>query len=155
MTVVPANIPPAPLDLKAALASLASHWPTSDKIDTFSAKLAERPAQNTLIILGLGALLFYQAEKDVNPKVNTIFDALEYCSSSLSVGYTSIYPQTPLGKLVATALMTYGPALSGAVLEGPKNPAADDRPDPTQQKILAALEQILLQLQNVGRPAIL
>jgi len=147
MTVVPANIPPTPIDLKAALASLASYWPTSDKIDKFSAKLAERPAQNTLIILGLGALLFYQAEKDVNPKVTTIYDALEYCSSSLSVGYTSIYPQTPIGKLVATLLMTYGPALSGAVLEGPKNPATEV-PDPTQQKILATLGQILAELRN-------
>jgi hypothetical protein len=150
MTVVPAHIPPTPIDLKAALASLASYWPTSDKIDTFSAKLAQRPAQNTLIILGLSAYLFYQAEKDHNDKVNTLFDALEYCSSSLSVGYTSIYPQTPLGKLVATLLMTYGPALSGAVLEGPKNPAKEspESPDPTQQKILATLEQILQQLQT-------
>ena len=148
MIVVPPNIAPTPIDLKAALASLASYWPTSDKIDKFSAKLAERPAQNTLIILGLGALLFYQAEKDVNPKVTTIYDALEYCSSSLSVGYTSIYPQTPIGKLVATLLMTYGPALSGAVLEGPKNPTDEDKPDPTQQKVLITLEQILTELRN-------
>ncbi len=95
----------APIDLKAAIASLAQYWPKSDKIDTFSAKLAERPAQNTLILVGLGAVLFYQAERGVNPKVNTIYDALEYCSSSLSVGYTSIFPQTPIGKLVATLLM--------------------------------------------------
>src|SRR5262245_26712298 len=111
-----ATITPAPLDIKAALAKLADYWPKSTKIDEFSAKLAERPAQNTLIILGLGALVFYLAERNDNPKVNTIYDSLEYCSSSLSVGYTNIYPQTPLGKLVATALMTYGPALSGAVL---------------------------------------
>ena len=146
MIVVPPNIAPTPIDLKATLASLASYWPTSDKIDTFSAKLAERPAQNTLIILGLGALLFYQAEKDVNPKVNTIFDALEYCSSSLSVGYTSIYPQTPLGKLVATALMTYGPALSGAILEGPQH--THETVHTTEEKVLTTLEQILAELRN-------
>ena len=56
----------------------------------------------------------------MNPKINSIYDALEYCSSSLSVGYTGIYPQTPVGKLVASALMTYGPALSGAMLDGPR-----------------------------------
>ncbi len=135
----------APIDLKAAMASLAQYWPKNEKIDTFSAKLAERPAQNTLIIVGLGAVLFYQAERGVNPKVNTIYDALEYCSSSLSVGYTNIFPQTPIGKLVATLLMTYGPALSGAVLEGPKK--AEPSSDETQGKILKTLEQILAALQ--------
>src|SRR5271165_6916383 len=99
-----------PLDLKMLLAGIADKWTRSTRIDEFSAKLAERPAQNTLMILGLAAVLFYYAEKNDNPKVETIYDALEYCSSSLSVGYTSIYPQTPLGKVVATLLMTYGPA---------------------------------------------
>jgi len=138
-------LPPI-LDLKSALAAIAAQWPQSTKIDAFSAKLAERPAQNTLIILGLAAVVFFYAERGENPKVNTIYDALEYCSSSLSVGYTNIYPQTPLGKLVATLLMTYGPALSGAMLEGPKLPTAET--GATQQKILATLEQILVQLQN-------
>jgi len=148
MQAIPVNsIAPAPIDLKALLAGLAARWPTSDKIDTFSAKLAERPAQNTLIILGLGALVFYLAERNENPKVNTIFDALEYCSSSLSVGYTNIFPQTPLGKSVATLLMTYGPALSGAVIDGPKNPQPTEL-DPMQEKILATLEQILSELRT-------
>ena len=141
-----ATITPAPIDLKAALAKLADYWPRSTKIDEFSAKLAERPAQNTLIILGLGALLFYIAERNENPKVNTIYDSLEYCSSSLSVGYTNIYPQTPLGKLVATLLMTYGPALSGAVLEGPKQ--SHETLHATEEKVLATLEQILAELQK-------
>jgi voltage-gated potassium channel len=146
----PATLP-SPLDLNAALSALARYWPQSTKIDEFSAKLAQRPAQNTLIILGLGAALFYYAERNENPKVNTIYDALEYCSSSLSVGYTSIYPQTPLGKLVATLLMTYGPALSNAVLDGPQSSehsqhATEEQFAATQQKILATLEQILAQL---------
>jgi voltage-gated potassium channel len=148
-----AQPPSLPLDLKTALASLASHWPQSTKIDTFSAKLAQRPAQNTLIILGLGALLFFYAERDANPKVNTIFDALEYCSSSLSVGYTSIYPQTPLGKSVATLLMTYGPALSGSILDGPQHTeephhTTEEAFRSTQQQILATLEQILTELRS-------
>jgi hypothetical protein len=97
--------------------------------------------------LGLSAVLFYIAERNVNPKVNTIYDALEYCSSSLSVGYTSIYPQTPLGKLVATLLMTYGPALSGAMLDGPKEISRADSAE-TQKKILTTLEQILTELRR-------
>ena len=146
MTVVPSNIPPTPIDLKAILSSLASRWPTSEKIDNFSAKLAERPAQNTLIILGLSTVVFYMAERDHNPRVNTIFDSLEYCSSSLSVGYTGIFPQTPLGKTVATFLMTYGPALTGAMIDGPKQNAESRHV--TEQKMLETLEQILGELRN-------
>lgn len=145
------NVPaatPAPLDLKSMLATIASYWPQSEKIDAFTVKLAERPAQNTLMILGLSTLLFFYAERDDNPKINTIYDALEYCSSSLSVGYTHIYPQTPLGKSVASLLMTFGPALSNAVLDGPRSSRRDPANDPTQQKILATLEQILTELRS-------
>jgi hypothetical protein len=141
----------APLDLRAAVAALAQYWPRSTKIDEFSAKLGERPAQNTLMILGLGAVLFYYAERGANPKVNTIYDALEYCSSSLSVGYTNIYPQTPLGKVVASLLMTYGPALSNAVLQGPKK--SGESLDVTEGKVLATLEQILVELRKKDRNA--
>ena len=144
--VNPHAVAPPPLDIKAAMASLAKYWPTSEKIDAFSAKLGERPAQNTLIFLGLGALLFYIAERQVNPKINSIYDALEYCSSSLSVGYTGIYPQTPVGKLVASALMTYGPALSGAMLDGPRK--GERPPSATEEKMLAALEAILSELRR-------
>jgi hypothetical protein len=143
--MTPATPIPVTLDLQTILSGLAARWPKSEKIDTFSAKLAERPAQNTLIILGLGAVLFYYAERNENPKVNTIYDALEYCSSSLSVGYTSIFPQTPLGKTVATLLMTYGPALSGAMLEGPKK---THELRSTEEKVLATLEQILATLRR-------
>ena len=134
-----------PMDLGKALAALVERWPKSERIDTFSAKLGERPAQNTLILVGAAALLFYQAERGVNPKVKTIYDALEYCSSSLSVGYTSIFPQTPMGKLVATLLMTYGPALSGAMLEGPKKGAVEEAA--VQEKMLATMEGILAELR--------
>jgi voltage-gated potassium channel len=155
MSTAPSISPP--LDVKALLASLASHWPQSTKIDDFSAKLAQRPAQNTLILLGTSALLFFYAERDHNPKVNTLFDALEYCSSSLSVGYTNIFPQTPLGKTVASLLMTYGPALTNAILEGPQKSeqphhATEQQFADTQQKILATLEQILQQLQKETPP---
>ncbi|MGN6369096.1 MAG: ion channel [Phycisphaerae bacterium] len=111
------------VDLGKMMTGLMELLQKAEGIDLLSAKLGERPAQNTLIVLGAAAVLFYQAERGVNKKVKTIFDALEYCSSSLSVGYTSIYPQTAIGKLVATMLMTYGPALTGAMLEGPRRAA--------------------------------
>ena len=39
--VNPHAVAPPPLDIKAAMASLAKYWPTSEKIDVFSAKLAQ------------------------------------------------------------------------------------------------------------------
>jgi hypothetical protein len=132
----------AGLDLQGVLASVASAWPRGEKVDAWSAKLGERPAQNTLVILGLAAAVFFAAERGVNPKVVTIFDALEYCSSSLSVGYTSIFPQTPLGKLVATFLMTYGPALSGAMLDGVKKGKG------VEEKMVETLEAILVEVRR-------
>lgn len=130
-------------DVKQNLAALMALVPEQFKMDLegLGGKFREKPAQHTLVIMGAAAYVFYLAERSVNPKVKTIFDALEYCSSSLSVGYTNIYPQTPIGKSVATLLMTFGPAMSGAILDGTK------KPDPTQERILVLLEQILAQLQ--------
>ena len=136
-------------DVKANLAALMALVPEQFKVDVdgLGDKFRAKPAQTTLVTLGAAAYVFYLAERSVNPKVTTIYDALEYCSSSLSVGYTSIYPQTPLGKVVATLLMTFGPAMSGAILDGP----AKSGPDPAQEKMLLLLEQILAQLQaNAG-----
>jgi hypothetical protein len=66
-------------------------------------------------VLG-GALLFYLAEKERNPKVTSYFDALVFISTSLSVGYADVFARTPAGKAIAAAIMTFGPALSGAIL---------------------------------------
>lgn len=151
MTTIHTNTPATPtgtLDLQALLASLSAYIPQSTRIDNLSEKLGERPAQNTLILLGLTATVFFAAERGSNPKVNTIYDALEYCSSSLSVGYTSIFPQTPLGKLVATFLMTYGPALSGAMIDGPRKKPVDD----SNQAILTTLQSILTELRSGPTP---
>jgi voltage-gated potassium channel len=138
--------------LQDNIAALLALVPENMKFDPelIGEKFREKPAQNMLISLGAAAFVFYQAEKNVNPKVNTIYDALEYCSSSLSVGYTSIFPQTPVGKLVATLLMTFGPAMSGMILDGRPKPAECDA---TQQKILATLEQILLELRSAPNAA--
>jgi hypothetical protein len=87
-------------------------------------------------------MLFYAAERDHNPKVNDVFDAAIYCSTCLSVGYGDIFAKTPLGKLLGTALMTIGPALSGAALDGP----AAQRRDEVQSEMLDTLKQILERL---------
>ena len=70
------------------------------------------------------AYLFYRAEVGKNPKVKSYYDALIYVSTCLSVGYGDIFAHTDAGKLIGTALMTYGPALSGKILDEPVPPPA-------------------------------
>lgn len=79
----------------------------------------------TLLSTVLGAATaFYVAERGRNPKVKSPFDALVFVSTSLSVGYSDIFPKTPMGKLVASAVMTLGPALSARALDAPERPAS-------------------------------
>jgi hypothetical protein len=78
------------------------------------------PFDVTMVTVFGGAFLFYVAEKDHNPKVRSYFDALVFISTCLSVGYADVFARTPAGKAIATAVMTFGPALSGAIFEAPK-----------------------------------
>jgi hypothetical protein len=81
--------------------------------------------------------LFYAAERDHNPKVNDIFDALVYTSTCLSTGYGDIFAKTPAGKLLGAAMMTYGPSLTSAAYD----PGAKRR-DAVQEEVLATLKQL-------------
>ena len=136
-------------------AAVASRLPElmaylSDKlsVDDLSAKLGEKPARNTLAMVGLCTLAFYVAERDHNDKVDDVWDAMEYCTSSLSVGYTDVYPQTPMGKIVASILMTFGPSMVSRVTTPVESPPQEDA---TQQEMLTTLRAILAELQK--RPA--
>lgn len=68
------------------------------------------------------AAVFYAAEKGKNPKVRTFHDALVFVSTSFSVGYSDIFARTPIGKLVASCVMTFGPSLSARALDAPERP---------------------------------
>jgi len=74
-------------------------------------------AESLCTLVAGAAALFYWAEKDDNPGVKDYWDALHYVSTALSVGYANVFPVTPLGKLLASALMTMGPSLSARALE--------------------------------------
>lgn len=82
--------------------------------------LTKDPLLASATVVAVSAGLFYRAEHRANPKVRTYGDALVYCSTSMSVGYHDIFPKTEVGKLIATFLMTVGPALAARALDPPR-----------------------------------
>lgn len=128
--------------LNKGLSAFGLKIPGELPLDQLAARLGDNPCRNTAALLAVSSLLFYAAERDHNPKVNDVFDASVYCSTCLSVGYGDIFARTPLGKLIGTTLMTIGPALSNAVLDGP----VAERRDALQEQILATLKQMLQRL---------
>lgn len=116
-------------------------------------KLTADPIGSMLTTVLMGGVLFFEAEKEHNPKVNSLSDALVFVSTSMSVGYSDIFPKTEQGKLIATALQTFGPALSAQALDPPhiaSNKHDDDVLD-VQRQLLGKLDAILTELK--ARPA--
>lgn len=128
--------------LNDGLAAFGLQIPDHVPVDEWAMRLGDNPCRNTAALVALSSLLFFAAERDHNPKVNDVFDAAIYCSTCLSVGYGDIFAKTPLGKLLGTVLMTIGPSLSGAALDGP----AAERRDEVQSQILQTLQEILQRL---------
>jgi voltage-gated potassium channel len=96
-----------------------------------------------------GAFLFYLAEKGENPKVTSYWDALLFISTCLSVGYADVFARTDAGKAIASAVMTIGPAMSGAMLEGPSAESSAAAKDAlaVQEAIVGKLGEILAVLK--------
>ena len=130
-------------DLNNGLSAFGLKIPDELPIDQWAQRLGENPCRNTAALVALTSLLFYAAEREYNPKVKDVWDAGVYCSTCLSVGYGDIFAKTPLGKIIGTTLMTIGPALSGACLDGP----ASSR-NAVQDEILETLKQILQRLEQ-------
>jgi voltage-gated potassium channel len=107
-------------------------------------------------VLG-GSFLFFLAERGKNPKVNTYVDALLFISTCLSVGYADVFAVTQAGKAIASAVMTFGPAMSGAIFEEPKAAEAGSETPPAsvaspemlavQKTIVEKLDAILTELR--------
>jgi voltage-gated potassium channel len=116
--------------------------------------VSDDPIDAAVITVLGGSYLFYVAEKGQNPKVKTYFDALVFISTCLSVGYADIFARTPAGQAIASALMTFGPALTNAFLAAPsaeKQPG-DPRLLEVQQKIAGTLEAILTEMRSAAPP---
>jgi voltage-gated potassium channel len=125
--------------------------------------VASDPFDAAVVTVAGGAFLFYLAEKGHNQKVNTYWDALVFVSTCMSVGYADVFARTPAGKAIASAVMTLGPALSGALLDEPRAAgsgsvaAAADAESAEriaiQRAIVDKLEAILAELRASRRPA--
>ncbi len=131
-------------DLNYGLAAFGVQIPEKFNIEERAAKLAENPCQSTVAMVTSAAVLFYLAERGHNPKVRDIHDALVYCTTNISVGYCDIFARTPIGKLVGSALMTFGPSMAAKTLDGPKKPDPGD----AQKQILATLREIAAKLSE-------
>lgn len=129
--------------VKKELAVLGIQVPDDVPLDEWAARLTADPTQNLASLLGVATAVFYVAERDHNPKVNEIWDALVYTTTCLSVGYGDIFAHTPIGKILGSFLMTVGPSMAGKALDGRRDPPA---PDPVQVEILQTLKQILERL---------
>jgi hypothetical protein len=112
---------------------------------SFRELVASDPMDAVVVTVLGGSYLFWIAERDVNPKVKTYSDALVFISTCLSVGYADIFARTPAGQAIATAVMTIGPKLSGSFFD---TPAAEQKPDPTMEKIATTLDAILAELRT-------
>jgi hypothetical protein len=120
--------------------------------------VAKDPFDATVVTVFGGAFLFYLAEKGANPKVTSYWDALVFISTCLSVGYHDVFARTPGGKAIATAVMTLGPALSGAIFDAPEHEKrkAEETALAVQQAIAGTLGEILAELRAAkaaGPPA--
>lgn len=114
--------------------------------------MVRNPMESLLALVFGGAALYYLAERQRNEKVQTYWDALEYVSTSASVGYSNIFPSTPIGKIVATAAFLFGPTLTSRALDPPATEASAAAPQSSadSQALLAKLEQILSELKNLN-----
>ncbi len=77
------------------------------------------PLEANAELLGLAAWAFYQAEKGVNPKIETYVDAFYYISTCASVGFADMFAVTQTGRSIAAIVMMIGPSLTGRALNYP------------------------------------
>jgi hypothetical protein len=133
-------------DLNYGLAAFGIQIPASIPMDGWLSSLGDAPARNAAVVVSAGAVLFLYFEKGHNPSVRNLADAMLYTSACLHVGRSGIQPVTKAGKLLASILMTYGPALAARALDG-------KRPEGAHDEILETLQQILARLEAASNAA--
>jgi hypothetical protein len=140
---------PRPLLALAALAAATSPDFGAEDFDQFKQRLRDtvaRDPMNAMLATALGAAwLFHRVEVGHNPKVKSFYDALVFITTSFSVGYSDIFPQTAAGKAIASAIQVYGPAMSSRIFEPPAN---EDTEMTDSRAIVDRLDRILAALEK-------
>lgn len=135
---------------------VAAHAGTSQEnpLARFNEKIrklqAEEPMTAITATVLASAAAFYVLERGRNPKVRSFYDALVYVSTNLSVGFSDIFAQTPLGKVLGSALMTWGPALATRAFDPPAAAPASPATDSATREVLQRLDAILRELRARG-----
>ena len=114
--------------------------------DKASELTTRKPFESLMLMLIGGSVIFYRAENEVNPKVKTFWDALNFISTCASVGYSDIFARTSTGKLVSSIVMTLGPALTSRVFDRNENTSSEQNPQ--LQAVLEKLDAILIELRS-------
>jgi hypothetical protein len=83
--------------------------------------VSANPLEANVEFLGLAAWAFYQAEKGINPKIQTYIDSFYYISTCASVGYADIFAVTQAGRTITAIVMMLGPSLTGRALNYPES----------------------------------
>lgn len=113
--------------------------------DAVRSTVMRDPMDAALATLTGATMLFYLAERGVNPKVKSPADALVFISTCLSVGYSDIFARTAAGKAIASTVMTIGPSIT-AQLFAPKPSPQPPPPDPGLKEVADLQRQILARL---------
>jgi voltage-gated potassium channel len=147
-----ANVEPGVGDEAAVLAVLASLATTAGGTSYESCKrslkaaVSSDPFDALVVTVVGGAFLFYLAERGKNPKVNSYVDALLFLSTCVSVGYADVFACTPAGKAIASAVMTFGPAMSGGIFD---DSGSSDVPPSAPAELLAVQKAIVDKLDAI------
>ena len=137
----------------AALAAMAllsgdedlSYGALKDKLRT---EMVRDPIDTTLGAVMGASVLFYLAERDVNPRIDSLAAAMEFVSTSMSVGYSNIFPETQAGRIIAAAIMAAGPSMTASFLEPPGVGHLQRTPgEATNDVIAEKLDAILQELR--------
>lgn len=113
--------------------------------DAVRSTVMRDPMDAALATLTGATMLFYLAERGVNPRVKSPVDALVFVSTCLSVGYSNIHACTTTGKAIASTVMTIGPSIT-AQLFAPKPSPPPTAADPGLKEIADLQRQILARL---------